>query len=71
MIYINNLHTETMVVSLPGWTPPSNNLHEDTRVTYFDNEDNTWTESFNVSGDVALEDLMPQTRGSRGTKATA
>lgn len=71
MIYISNLHTKTMVISLPGWTPPSNNLHEDTRVTYFDDVGDSWTESFDVSGDVALEDLMTQTRGSRGAKATA
>ena len=58
-VTITNLFAGSMVITT------SQNSASPTVVSYIDSEDNTWQESFNIAGDLDLDDIVPGERSTR------
>lgn len=67
-ITIQDLFTRSMVITMPV---EASNDHPETRVSYIDNENNTWNETFDIVGDLYIGDIEPQTRSATRNTPTS
>ena len=72
MIKFNKVVTRSMVITLNGQAQNAGHSeHSETRVTYIDSEGDTWTENFNIDGNLSFGDILSQTRSMSRSTPTA
>lgn len=69
MINLNKVVTRSMVITLNGQA--QNAGHSETRVSYVDSDGDTWTENFNIDGNLNFGDILSQTRSVSRSTPTA